>query len=108
MKRNTFELFASGFAFASLFSCTFIYTAYIFGALAILFAILSRGPQMHFSRRAKLSIFLGIVGMVVGTVLFIAGIFLLLEEHGSFENILRYYSELNGLNFEEEFGVLFQ
>ena len=108
VKPNYFELFSYGFAIASLFSCTVIYMAYIFGGLAILFALLSRGAQMQFSPRAKRGLVLGIVGIIATTVIFTCSFFVLLEEYGSLEGILRAGSEMMGLDFEEEFGSLFQ
>jgi len=107
-KPNYFELFSFGFAIASLFSCTVIYTAYMFAGLAILFALLSRGAQMKFSPKAKWSIVIGIAGIVLSTVLFVATFLILLEEYGSIEGILREGSEMMGIDFEEEFGELFQ
>ena len=108
IKPNYFEFVAFGLAIASLFSCTVIYTAYLFGGLAILFALLSRGAQMNFSRKSKLSLILGIGGIVLSTILFIATFFYLLEEYGSVEAILREGSDMLGIDFEEEFGILFQ
>ena len=107
-KPNYFEIFSFGFAIASLFSCTIIYTAYMFGGLAILFALLSRGAQMKMSKRAKWSTLIGIAGIVLSTVLFVATFLYLLEEYGSLEGILREGSEIMGIDFEEEFGELFQ
>ncbi len=108
IKPNYFELFAFGFAIASLISCTVIYTAYLFGGLAILFALLSRGAQMRFSPKAKRSLILGICGILLATVLFTVSFLYLLQEYGSLEGILRAGSEMMGIDFEEEFGMLFQ
>ena len=108
IKTNYFETFAFAFAIASLISCTVIYTAYLFGGLAILFAVLSRGAQMKFSPKAKKSILLGVVGIILATVLFVGSFLYLLQEYGSLEGILRAGSEMMGIDFEKEFGYLFQ
>lgn len=109
MKRNNyFELFAFAFSVASILSSTVIYTAYLFGGLAILFALLSRGPQMKFSPRAKKALLIGICGIVLSTVIFVASFLYLLHEYGSIEGILRAGSEMIGIDFEKEFGNLFQ
>lgn len=105
---NYFELFAFGFAIASLFSSTVIYTSYMFAGLAILFALLSRGAQMKLSTKAKWSVILGIAGIVLSTVLFVGSFLYLLEEYGSLEGVLRYLSETAGIDFEAEFGSLFE
>lgn len=107
-KPNFFEFFAFAFAIASLVSCTVIYTAYLFAGLAILFALLSRGAQMKFSPRAKKSLLIGICGIVLATVIFVGSFLYLLNEYGSLEGILRAGSEMMGIDFEEEFGILFQ
>ena len=107
-KPNSFEIFAFGFAIASLFTCTIFYIAYVFAGLAILFALLSRGAQMNLSPKAKKSLFLGILGIVLATVIFISTFVYLLNEFGSIEGILREGSEMLGIDFEKEFGNLFQ
>ena len=107
-KQNYFEVFSFAFAIASLVSCTVIYTAYLFGGLAILFALLSRGAQMNFSPKAKKGIIIGICGIVLATALFVGSFLYLLEEYGSLEGILRAGSEMMGIDFETEFGSYFQ
>ena len=107
-KPNYFEFFAHAFAVASLFSCSIIYIAYIFAGLAILFAILSRGDKMTFSPGAKRALIIGIAGIILATIFFIVGFTMLLEEHGSIEGILRAGSEMMGIDFETEFGYLFE
>lgn len=106
-KPNYFEVFSFAFAIASIISCTVIYTAYLFAGLAILFALLSRGPQMKFSTKAKRSILVGVCGIILATVIFVASFLYLLREYGSIEGILRAGSEMMGVDFEKEFGNLF-
>lgn len=108
MKRNGFERAAIILAVGALFSCTLIYGAYILGALAILFALLSRGAQMKLSTNAKIALILGIFAIVLSTVLTIAGFYFAIEMYGSIENALREYCEMYGLDFEKEFGILFE
>lgn len=108
MKRNGFESAAIILAVGALFSCTLIYGAYILGALAILFALLSRGAQMKLSTNAKIALILGIFAIVLSTVLTIAGFYFAIEMYGSIENALREYCEMYGLDFEKEFGILFE
>lgn len=108
LKTNYFELVSLGFAIGSIFSCTVIYAAYLLGGLAILFALLSRGAQMHFSPRAKWALILGISGIILSTVLFAVSFLYLLEQYGSLEGILRAGSEMMNIDFEKEFGYLFE
>ena len=63
---------------------------------------------MKFSPKAKKSILLGVVGIILATVLFVGSFLYLLQEYGSLEGILRAGSEMMGIDFEKEFGYLFQ
>ena len=105
---NYLETFAFFCAIASLLSSAIIYAAYPFAGLAILFALLSRGAQMKLSQKAKKSILIGICGIVLSTVIFAVSFFILLEEYGSIEGILRAGSDMMGIDFESEFGNLFE
>ena len=107
-KPNYFEVFAFAFAVASVISCTVIYTAYLFGGLAILFALLSRGANMQFSPKAKKALLIAICTIILSTVIFVASFIYLYQEYGSLEGILRASSEMLGIDFEKEFGSLFQ
>ena len=108
VKPNLFELAAFACAITSILSCTVIYMAYLFAGLAILFALLSRGAQMKFTNRSRLSILRGIGGIILSTIIFTITFIILLREYGSLEGILRAGSEMIGIDFEQEFGSYFQ
>ncbi len=107
IRLNMFEAASMVLAIGALISCTCFYGAYIMGALAILFALLSRGGQMKMSSKAKFGLIIGILAIVLTTVLTIASVYIAIEEFGSIENALREYSQMYGLDFEQEFGPLF-
>lgn len=104
---NYFEVAAWAFAVAALFSCMFIYISYICGALAIVFALLSRGAQMQFSKKSKGALVLGIFAILFTTVLTIGAVYITIEEYGSIENVLREYCDMLGYDFEELYGDMF-
>ncbi len=108
IKVNMFEAASIVCAIGAIVSCTCFYGAYILGALAILFALLSRGGQMKMSSKAKFGLILGIIAIVFTTVVTIGSYFIAIEEYGSIENALREYCNMYGLDFEEEFGILFE
>ena len=108
VKRNRFESVSILLGIGALLSCTIFYGAYIMGALAILFALLSRGGHMKMSTKAKIAVFLGIAAIVLSTILTIGAIYVAIEEFGSIENALREYCQMFGLDFEQEFGILFE
>ena len=103
-----FELAALVLGFLAVLSCTCIYASIVLGALAILFALLSRGGKMKMSSKAKLGLILGIVGIVLTIVFTVYSFHIALMEYGSIENILREYCEMAGLDFEELYGDMFQ
>ena len=108
IKVNLFEAASMFLAIGALISCFFFYGAYVMGALAILFALLSRGEQMKMSFKARFGLILGIVAIVLSTVLTVGSVYIAIQEFGSIENALREYCEMFGLNFEQEFGPLFE
>lgn len=104
---NFFEAASWALAIAAVFSCLFFYVSYILGALAIVFALLSRGAQMKMSPKAKLGLAIGIFAIILTTVLTVGAVYIAIEEYGSIENILREYCNMYGLNFEEMYGDMF-
>lgn len=104
---NFFETASWVLAIAAVLSCTCFYGSYILGALAIVFALLSRGGQMKMSPKAKLGLILGIFAIILTTVVTIGAIYIAIEEYGSIENILREYCNMYGYDFEELYGDMF-
>ena len=104
---NYFETAAWILGIAGIVSCLTFYGAYICGALAAMFALLSRGGQMTMSPKAKRGFVLGILAIVLTTVLFIAAFYIAIDMYGSIEGILREYCEIYGYEFEELFGEMF-
>lgn len=104
---NYFEIASWAFAVAALFSCLFFYISYICGALAIVFALLSRGGQMNFSKKSKAALFLGIFAIIFTTVMTVSAVYITIQEYGSIENVLREYCNMFGYDFEELYGNMF-
>ena len=107
-RSNFFEKASMVLGIGAIISCVFFYGAYIMGAMAILFALLSRGGQMKMSSKARIGLILGISAIILTTAITIGAVYIVLEEFGSFENILRNYCDMYGLDFEQEFGILFE
>ena len=55
-----------------------------------------------------LHLIVGIFAIVLSTVLTIGSVYIAIEEFGSIENALREYCNMYGLDFEQEFGPLFE
>ncbi len=71
-----------------------IYPPIIFGSLAIILALLSRGGEMHMNSYAKAGLALGIIGMAFGALFLIYSFFTLMAEFGGIDGYLRYIEEL--------------
>ena len=79
--------------FGLIMSCC-IYPAMIFGSLAIIFALLSRGGEMHTNSYAKAGLILGIIAIICGILFFIYSILTLLIQFGGIEGYLQSIEEL--------------
>ena len=104
---NYFEVAAWYCGIASIFTCLSIYGPFVLGALAILFALLSRGGQMNMSPKAKQAILMAIAGMILTVIIFIAAWKFALEEYGSIEGVVRAFCDMYGYDFEELYGDIF-
>ena len=58
--------------------------------------------------RAKKALIIAICAIILSTIIFIVSFLYLYQEYGSLEGILRAGSEMLGIDFEKEFGSLFQ
>lgn len=100
-KKNSFETAAMVLSVMALASVTFIYDAYIFGALSILFALLSRGEQMKMSSKSKSGLIFSVVAIVLSTVITIGSFAIVLNEYDNIEDFINEYSEITGYDYEE-------
>ena len=71
-----------------------IYPAIIFGSLALLLAILSRGGEMTFSNYSKAGIILGILAIVCGILFLTISLITIYVEFGGFEGYMQYIEEM--------------
>ena len=74
-------------------SCS-IYPAIIFGSLAIILALLSRGGEMTTSGYSKIGLILGIISIVCGILFLIYGLFILFVQFGGLEGYMQYIEDL--------------
>ena len=71
-----------------------VYTSIICGALAIMFALLSKGGMPAMPSKAKIGLTLGIVSILLGVIVFIAMLVIAISSFGSFENFWYEYSDI--------------
>ncbi len=70
-----------------------VYTPIICGALAVMFALLSRGGERTMSPRAKTGFGLGLAGVICGILLIVVSFIVVIVTFGGFENYMEYYME---------------
>lgn len=85
----------------AMVSCTCLYLSIPCGALAIIFASLSRGGQMRYGTKAQIGMILGILALVFTTVLYAASFAAVLYQYGSIDEFLKAYSDMSGLDYNE-------
>lgn len=81
-------------AIAGLVMGCCIYPAIIFGSLAIILALLSRGGEMTTNGYAKAGLIMGGIAIAFGILFFIYGLVTLLVQFGGIEGYLDYVEEL--------------
>lgn len=108
-KRNlAFEASALALGMISIATCACLYSSLICGALAIIFAVLSKGGEGTMSQRARLAMWIGIAGLALTIIMYAFAFYSAISQYGSIENILRAYSDMTGQDFEALFPELAQ
>lgn len=82
-----------------------VYPPVIFGSLAILFALLSRGGELHMNSYGKAGLVLGIISIICGILIFTYSVFTLMAEFGGLDGYLQYIEELiEDINYPNSSG----
>lgn len=82
-----------------------LYSGLICGALACIFAFLSKGGEKTLSQRALIGFWLGIIGIVGAIICYVIMYVMTIEMYGSLENVLRAYCDLLGTDYDTLFGA---
>ncbi len=73
-------------------------TPLICGSLAVIFALLSRDEHQIMSKKAKTGLILGVIGLIIGCIIFIAAITIIYNRFGSFSSYyMQFYNNYNTL-----------
>lgn len=82
-----------------------IYPAIIFGSLAIIFALLSRGGEMTTNGYGKAGLILGVIAIIFGILFLIYGLFTLYVQFGGIEGYLNYIEEMmEGMGYPSDYN----
>lgn len=92
----------------ALISCTCLYLSIPCGALAIIMATLSRGGQMRYSGKAQIGLILGASAIILTVIVYGASFALALAQYGSIDGILKAYSDMVGIDYNDLIQQLYQ
>ena len=107
-KSNKMAVMAMIFGIISIASCWLFYISIPMGAMAAIFASLSRNESYSYSKKARTGMILGLVGIIASIIVTCIISIIILHFFGTFEEFLRAYCEFAGLDFEALYGPLFQ
>lgn len=85
----------------ALISCFFPYLSLPCGALAIIFATLSRGGQMQYGTKAQAGLIIGITALIITFVLYAFTFAFIYFVYGSVDAFMDAYSKMSGMNYQE-------
>ena len=92
----------------ALTTCSCLYTSLIFGSLAIIFALLSRGGELTMTARSKTGFWLGIASLIL-FVGIIGLCIVVVMSYGGIEEFMTAYDalcqQMYGMSFEEMYGM---
>ena len=95
------ELASLTLGIVAVISCACLYLSIPCGALAVIFANLSRGGRMQYGGRAQIGMILGIIAVAFTIVLYGVSVAWAFYQYGSLEGIMRAYSDMMGMDYEE-------
>ncbi|MCR5667191.1 MAG: hypothetical protein K6G01_10200 [Eubacterium sp.] len=77
-----------------LVTCCCVYTSFICGALAIIFAILSKGEYPKMSPVARRSVVIAVISFVIAGVIITMSLVSVISHYGSLSYIIENYSQI--------------
>ena len=85
----------------SIVSVCCLYGAFVFGGLAIIFALLSRGSRKKAVGPARTALLLGTAGVLISVVITIGSFISVSRQYGGFDKFLERYT----YTLEQNFGI---
>ncbi|MBQ1172864.1 MAG: hypothetical protein IIX48_09755 [Lachnospiraceae bacterium] len=103
---NLFLVFSVICAIISCICGCFILSSIFFGALSILFAILSKGHKQQMIPAARSCVILSVIAMVFSTVTTTVSVYQVFSDPEMYQEFNTQYESLTGISFEEELNAL--
>ena len=85
----------------SIVSVCCLYGAFVFGGLAIIFALLSRGARKKTYGAARTALLMGTAGVLISVVITIGSFITVSRQYGGFDKFLERYT----YTLEQNFGI---
>lgn len=90
---NTLSTLSLVCAIIGIVSTCCLYAAFVFGGLAIVFGLLSRGSAKRTSGQAKAAVRIGILAVVLSSVITVGSFVSAIHKAGSFHNLIDSYTQ---------------
>lgn len=105
--KKTFEIAALVLSIISIAGCLCFYISLPASALAIIFALLSRGGDEQMSSMALVAFLLGIFGLVLSLSIIIVSLVYFFVNFDSIEEFLMFYSKNTGIDYNDLYNAIY-
>lgn len=105
-RSDTFTILSMIFGILTFISILTVIFPYVFGSLAIIFAILSKGSSFKMTSAAKTAVALSVSGMILVTVLAGSTVYKLFTDKEYFAQVDAEFEKIYGMTLEEYTNML--
>lgn len=108
MSRNSFLMASLICSVLSLMSSCFIIGSMFFAAMAIVFAVLSKGKELKMHIIGKSSVFIAVASLVFSLFLTTISVYSVMSDPVTRQEFYQQYEDMTGTSFEEDLNQLKQ
>lgn len=89
-----------------LLMCSMIFSI-VFGSLAIIFALLSRGDSMRFTGQTRAALILGILAIIFSVIIFAVSVHNIMVNYGGIDGLMNEIMTIMDESMTEVYGITF-
>lgn len=108
LSRNSFLMASLICAVLSLMTSCFILGTMFFGALAILFAVLSKGKEMKMNLVGKSCVFIAVCSLAFSLLLTAVSVYGVMSDPKARQEFYDQYEQMTGTSFEDDLNQIMQ
>jgi len=108
LSRNSFLMASLICAVLSLMSICFIMGPMLLGAMAILFAVLSKGKELKMHIIGKSCIFIAVFSLAFSLLLTTVSVYSVMSDPKSRQEFYEQYEQMTGSSFEDDLNLIMQ